>query len=202
MIGFNITLVPLSGPIIIDRPYEQTGLFERKAAIKGSFKNGQIIPIETIDSELLRPSIIRPILRGGRKIWSHSYIYPPGQKELDEYFITVEIFESGTIQLSVKETLSIPAGLSLRWILADIANALCIAERTRNLGGMPDSEYAMELGLGIEEISALGKSQFTKDSFRFGQLNEDYPHYSRELGPFFFVTKISGREKRWFSKYH
>jgi hypothetical protein len=187
MIGFNITLVPLSGPIIIDSPYKQPDLFERRAAIEGLFRNGQKVPIETIDAELLRPSVIRPILRGGRKIWSHSYSYPPGQDELDEYFITLEIFESGTIQLSAKETLSSEAGLSLRHILADIANALCIAERIRNIGGMPDSEYAMEIGLGIDEISVLGKSQFTEDSFRFGQLNEDYPHYSRELGPGFFL---------------
>lgn len=191
MVGFNITLVPLSGPIIIDRPYQQTDLFERRAAIEALFKNGQKPSINTIGAGGSRPSVIRPILRGGSKIWAHSYQYPLGQGELDEYFITVEIFESGTIQLSVKATLSIQiTGVSLRWILADIANALCIAERTRNLGGMPDSEYAMEIGLGIDEINSLGKSHFTKDSLRLGLLNEEEPHFSRELGPGFFLLPI------------
>lgn len=188
MVGFNITLVPLSGPIIIDRPYKQTDLFERKAVIEALSKNGQKDQIKTIDAELLRPSVIRPILRGGKKIWSHNYPYPTGQDELIEYFITIEIFESGTIQLSAKVTLSIIyTGISLDWILADIANALCIAERTRNLGGMPDTEYAMEVGLGIDEISVLGKSQFVEDSCKFGLLKEDGIHFSQELGPGFYL---------------
>ena len=189
MLGFNITLVPLSGPIIIDRPYEQTDLFERRPTIDALFKNEpKKQSIKTIGAGGSRPSVIRPILRGGRKIWAHSYTYPLGQGELDEYFIVLEIFESGTIQLSVKATLSIQiTGVSLRWILADIANALCIAERTRNLGGMPDSEYAMEIGLGIDEINSLGKSDFTEDSLRFGLLNEEEPPFSRELCPGFFL---------------
>jgi hypothetical protein len=189
MVGFNITLVPLSGPIIIDRPYKQTDLFERRHTIEGLFKNGQKCPIETIDANFPSCSIYyRPILRGARKIWFHSYIYPTGQDELIEEFITVEISASGTIQLSVKATLSIViTGISLDWILADIANALCIAERTRNLGGMPDSEYAMEIGLGIDEINSFGKSHFTEDSFRFGILKEVGIHFSQEIGPGFFL---------------
>jgi hypothetical protein len=189
LIGFNIVIVPATGPVVIDRPYLATSLFERKPGIVGQFDKGGRLQLGTLDADKQSKIgfSIKPILRGGSKKWSSTYIYPPGQEELDEYFTIVEIFESGTIQLLVKETFSIQPGIYLKWILADIDNALCVTERSRNYGGMPDAEYIMEVGLGIEEISVMGKSQFIADSFGFGLLNDEFPYFSRELGPGFFL---------------
>jgi len=184
LVGFNITLVPLSGPVMIDRPYLQTSLFERKMAIDGIFQiQRQRFQLETIDALHNRSiSVVQPILRGGRKTWSVRYsIARQPQSELDEEdLINVEIFDSGTIQLSVKSTFN---GLSSRWTLAEIGNALSITERARIIGGMPDTEYAMEVEFIFEEIDAFGKSIFQEQEFKFGLLNEEDFHFSRKLSP-------------------
>lgn len=187
LVGFYVALVPSTGPVVVDRPYLQTSLFEREDKIEGIFQNGGKFAIETIDNALNRSvSTVQPILRGGRKTWSGTY-ESRDRQSVEEDFITIEIFDSGTIQLSVKSTFDDPPGLSLRWILADLANALCITERTRTIAGMPDVEYAMEVELRFDEISAFGKSELSKQEFGFGLLNEEDFHFSRKLGPGFLL---------------
>ncbi len=183
-VGYNITLVPLSGPVMIDRAFLQKSLFERKMKVEGIFKNQrQGFSLETIDAQHNRSiSVVQPILRGGRKTCSVRYSIATGpQTELDEDdLINLEIYDSGTIQLSIKSTFH---GLSSRWILADIANALCITEGARIIGGIPDTEYAMEVELLFEEVNAFGKSEFKEQEFTFGLLNEEDLNFSRKLSP-------------------
>jgi len=184
LIGFNIVLVSSSGPLVIDRPYLQRSLFERKNQIEGRLRKRESLWLETIDFEIPSQSVsnIRPMLRGGRKTWSGTYTSPKEQL-LDENFVALEVFASGTIQLSAKTTFVNPAGLSIRWILADLANALCITERARTIGGTPDAEYAMQLELGYDETLEGTKSKLSEQEFLFGLLEEDDLHFSRRLGP-------------------
>jgi hypothetical protein len=175
--GFYIALVPISGPIVIDRPYMKTNLFDRRQIIKGNFvRQKQELDIDTIDAKMHSRSIsgVQPILRGGKKNWSSTY-YTNEQPQED--LITVEIFDSGIIQLSVKTTFD---GLSLRWILADLANALCITEVTRIVGGIPDAEYAMEVELS--SYKAVQGNLIEKE-FQLGLLHEDDLQFSRKIGP-------------------
>ncbi len=183
LIGFNIVLVPATGPVTIDNPYQQTNLFERRPAIEGRFITGGAPPIGTYDAEYqtIIGLNIKPILRGGSKTWLKQFSNPD-TRELEEYFTTVDIFESGTIQLSFKTTIDQPK-LSLRWILTDVANALCITERTRIIGGMPDTEYIMEVELRYDEISTLGKIEVSEQEFQFGLLPDEGRQFPRNLGP-------------------
>jgi hypothetical protein len=182
LIGFNITLVPLTGPLNIDRPYLQTDLFERNPKIAGRFLNSdkyhqfmafyadhQVGPVEP-----------QPILRGGRKVWSRLPI--PFRQDEDEIFVTVDIFESGTIQISFRKTKEPPA-LSMGLIITDVANALCIAERTRTIGGMPDAEYVMEIELRYDELLEGRDSKLCYQEFEFLIPMEDGQLYLRNLGP-------------------
>ena len=169
---------------MIDRPYLQTSLFERKDQIEGRFRDGANLELETIDAEILSRSVsnIRPMLRGGRKTWAGTY--PSSDKQTsEEALVALEVFASGTIQLSAKTTFVNPAGLYIRWILADLANALCITERARTIGGTPDAEYAMQLELGYDETLDGTKSKLSEQEFQFGLLEDDGLHFSRKLGP-------------------
>ena len=183
LVGFYIALVPTPGPIVVDRPYLQTSLFERETKIEGIFQNGERFAIEAIDTALDRSvSNIQPILRGGRKTWSGTYPSRDRQS-VEEDFITLEIFDSGTIQLSVKSTWDDPPGLSIKWVLADLANVLCIVQRTRIICSMPDTEYAMEIELRYDEIFYGEKSKMSEQKFAFGLLPEEEFRFSREIGP-------------------
>jgi hypothetical protein len=81
----------------------------------------------------------------------------------------------------VKTTFGEPPALSVRWIIADLANALCVVENVRNIAGMPDSEYAMEIELLCEEILSNGKSIISEKEFQFGLLEEDDRNFSRKI---------------------
>jgi len=178
LLGFNITLVPLSGPVTIDRPYLLTDLFLRKHSIEGGWNNRQRSNFETIDAGFPGgASGVQPILRGAQKTW-----WGKRSQLSDVFIITVEIFETGTIQLSVKNNFD-PLRLSIRWLLADIANALCIAERVRNIGGIPDGEYAMELEINIEAIGEHGKYEPIEEYFLLGSLRDEQYNSSRRDGP-------------------
>ena len=159
LLGFNITLICLGGHIGVDRPYLHDDLFERIYTLGNQFKilNGRPFPIGTIDNHPTRlDDPIGPILRGGSKTWraTHpSYPLTPSPLTEDNSFITLGIFESGTVQLSVKTTYNDQPRICIRWILADTANSLRIADRVRTIGGIPDAEYAMEIELGYDDAS-------------------------------------------------
>jgi hypothetical protein len=96
LIGFNITnitLVPLVGPLNLDRPYLQTSLFERKKEIKGFFNiDKYYLPIGIIGGGFSKPSIVRPILRGGMKTWSVISSTHNEKNEVSEDIIILKIF--------------------------------------------------------------------------------------------------------------
>jgi hypothetical protein len=184
LIGFNITLICLSGPLAVDRIYLQPALFERRYSIGENFHivNGVTFFIHTIDAHPNRLSDqVRPILRGGRNTWSAKFdSLRPGQPPReDQSFITLDVFESGTVQLFAKTTYTYPPRIDIRWILADLFNALCVTERLRKVGGMPDAEYAMEIELGFDASSGERTFKFSEERFALRLLPKDnYPQDS------------------------
>jgi hypothetical protein len=184
LLGFYIALIPLSGPVTIDRPYLEINLFRRKTIFEGLWSNRQKLNIETIDAPCNKKvSQVKPILRGAMKTWSCAYNHPSETQIVNEDFVTVEILESGIVQLSCKSTYDNPPGLSIRWILADLSNALCIADLVRSVGGMPDAEYVMQIEFIYEKIALDGKSFFTETKFKLGLLAEEDYRFSQLIGP-------------------
>ena len=183
MIGFRITIVPLT-PLTIDRPYLHSNLFSRKVEIKGSFPNNQnFLPLETVDAIHSSRTVgtIRPILRGANRRWACKYDVEDGAPNED--IAIIEVMVNGTINVIVKSTFSNPVGVSIRWILADIANALNVAEQSRRIGGNPNAEYALELELRYDRYQDISGINTSLDVFSFGLLEEEDGRFSKKLGP-------------------
>ncbi len=130
---------------------------------------------------------IRPILRGGQATWA--VLYDGGFREpqrQDEDLCRVEVLESGVVSLVVKTTRvrddERPEGLSLRWILADLANALRIVERARRRAGSPDAEYALEIELRYDAHRPGEPPSAVASQYRFGLLDDEIRH-PKLLGP-------------------
>ena len=180
-IGFRITLVPHSRPLAIDRPYAHEDLFERQSSIMGSFAGGGSLGLPAIDGN--SPGRItsppQPILRGGQRLWRwhFSKVRPNYERQYNDIAL-VEVYEDGTVDIIVKSDLADPAGLSMRWILVEAANAFRIVERTRLLGGNPDAEYVMEIELRYD---ARIRGRFP-GKFSLGLLGEE-AHFTGILGP-------------------
>ncbi len=189
MVGFRITLVPLS-PLTIDRPYLHHTLFDRRTEIKGSFSDNQSLSLETMDSvyrnqktssSLFRPNLIRPILRGANRRWAYTNTDEGGSQYED--IAIIEVMLNGTINMIIKRTITNPCGLSIRWVLSDLANALIVAENARLIGGNPNSEYALELELRNDHYQEHSGTKIKSGSFSFGLLQEDVLNFSKQLGP-------------------
>jgi hypothetical protein len=183
LVGFYIVVIPLSGPVIIDRPYLNKNLFKRKWVFDGLINNGRKLQIHTLESgQSYFNEILRPILRGGRKTCSGTRsLFKDQQIINEEYLITLDIFESGIVQLSVKISFYDSPFLLMQWIIADIINTLCSTEQARVMGGMPDAEYAMEVELQCYGISVSGNILNSKEfELIFSRGNESYSH---KVGP-------------------
>lgn len=189
MVGFRITLVPLY-PLTIDRPYLHSTLFDRRTEIKGSFSDNQSPSLETMDSvhrnqktssSLFLTPPIRPILRGANRRWAYTnnVVGDPPYEDI----AIIEVMLNGTINVIIKTTFSNPVGLSIRWILSDLANALIVAENARLIGGNPNSEYALELELRNDHYQEHSGTKIKSGSFSFGLLPEEDFHFSKQLGP-------------------
>ncbi len=188
LLGFQIIAIPRADPLVIDRPYLQKELFERRIIFNGTRLGGQELPMTTIDgSASPRVHGVRPILRGGQATWTT--LYDAGflrTEQLYEDLCRVEVLESGVVSMVVKTTNvgddERPLGLSLRWILADLANALRIVERARRRAGSPDAEYALEIELHYDAHRPGEQPVAVASQYRFGLL-DDEQHYRKLLGP-------------------
>lgn len=180
-IGFRITLVPLSRPLAIDRPYAHEDLFERQSSVMGSFAGGGWHGLHAIDrnSPGHTTSPPQPILRGGQRVWRWHFAKgaPNHEKRYNE-IARVEVYGDGDVDIIVKSDYADPAGLSMHWILAEAANAFRIVERTRLLGGNPDAEYVMEIELRYD---ARIRGRFPGE-FHLGLLGQK-DRFTGVLGP-------------------
>ena len=189
LLGFHIVAVPRADPLVVDRPYLQKELFERQITFAGTRLGDQELPMATIETHASRMRFqgIRPILRGGQATWA--VLYDGGFREpqrQDEDLCRVEVFESGVVSLMVKTTCvrddERPQGLSLRWILADLANALRIVERARRRAGSPDAEYALEIELRYDTHRPGEQPVTVATQYGFGLLDDEIRH-PKLLGP-------------------
>lgn len=189
LLGFQIIAIPRADPLVIDRPYLQKELFERQITFAGTRLRGQELPMATIEGSESGMSCqgIRPILRGGQATWTR--LYDAGflrPEQLYENLCRVEVLESGVVSMVVKTTDvgddERPLGLSLRWILADLANALRIVERARRRAGNPDAEYALEIELRYDAHRPGEPPVAVARQYRFGLL-DDEQHHRKLLGP-------------------
>ena len=189
LVGYCIGAVPWSDPLSIDRPYLEHGLFDRRSTYKGIRVRDDQNPIATIDSRdgHLEASEIRPLLRGGQATTVSRFC--PSFRHTDEWhedLSRVEVFEIGTVGVFGKTTFlgdeNRPHGLSLTWIVADLANTLRILEKARLAGGNAEAEYALEMSLHVEEVTEASKTRDIFSEFRLGLLT-DGEHHSKLLGP-------------------
>lgn len=92
----------------------------------------------------------------------------------------VEIVESGDVSLVARTTPAIPA-LSIRWVLADIANMLLMVDRVRLAGGDPDAEYALEIELVHDVVDLTGRVVIQPNGARLGLMEDQDPNYTAML---------------------
>lgn len=184
-VGFQIVLLPTSDPLAIDRPYLHDQLFERTMSLSAHFAAGGGFWPKALDADGMSRSStpVQPILRGGQRswgnVWSKARIVSD-RETLQEDLCRVEVMESGAVNLVVKTTDSV--GLSVHWILVDLANALRIADSARTIGGSPEAEYALEIELRCDERATGGGSLRSTKTYGFGLLGEE-TRMSQNLGP-------------------
>jgi len=189
LLGFHIIAVPRSDPLVIDRPYLTEKFFERRSAFNGMRLGHKQWAIGTIDANVAgRRSGIRPILRGGQATWIASYSGGPNfqKTQYHEDLIRVEVFENGAVSLVVRTTNigddHTMAGLSVKWVIAELANALRIVDLARRSASSADAEYALEIELRYD-IQRLGQPlEPVSEQFRFGLLDEEN-YFSKLIGP-------------------
>ena len=183
MAGFRISLVPLV-PLTIDRPYLHESLFNRNPEISGSFSNGKSLPLTTMDDDNLNRTVggILPILRGASRRWASKSDDEEGPPNED--ITVIEVTANGTINMVVKSTFTNPVGLYIRWILADLANALIVSREARLIGSSPNTEYALELELRYDHYQKLSGLITTPHIFPFILLpDKDEQYLIKQLGP-------------------
>lgn len=183
LLGFQIVLVPASGPLAIDRPYLCQDIFDRPQGVVAELSGGNAISLETIDcpsiSEHRSTTNNQPILRGGQKTWSKYRLEDRAPIYIS--FCALEVLESGVVNIMCK-TPDLEPGLSVRWIVSEAANALRIMDGARSRGGSPDAEYVMQIELRCDEHAPDGSVKLARGQYGFGLLPEE-EHFNRVLGP-------------------
>jgi len=116
-------------------------------------------------------------------------LYNAGPQRIEQEFedlCRIEVLDSGVVSMVVKTTNlgddERPLGLSLRWILADLANVLRIVERARRRAGSPDAEYALDIELRYDAHRPGEQPVTVATQYGFGLLDDEIRH-PKLLGP-------------------
>ncbi len=153
ILGFWCGLIPIGRTLSIPEIWDQEELFERCRSFE--FRLGTMpIPFETIDCEIFgrSPTHFQPIAGGAKRIWKHRYA---GDHRTDGPYYgdsaAVYITEQGRIAVSVRTDNLDPPHLNVRWIIADVANALNVLKCVRAVNPRDYVDYALFLELRYDE---------------------------------------------------
>lgn len=182
LIGFWVGLLPVEPDFHIERPYGHPEIFERKPNVAGTFSNSRdALYCETMD-ELgdghVRSDTPTPIHHGGRRRWSRKYFANTDQQRPEEDFCEVSVASDGRIQISVKTTHLKDVSVSVRWVIADLANALRIADDVRKLANRNNTRYWVIVELSYDQY--LNIIEPVEGQLGLGFLNEE-PDFSGKL---------------------
>ena len=139
ILGIRFSVVPTTGPINIERVYDQDTLFPdiRVFAARVEGKDTRLDPPGRVGSINHMPP--RPILRGARRVSEGddkmSLIHEVHSDGLVELFFSFESGQGGN-------------HVFMEWTLGLLANVLVIADATRQVAGMPAVEMALDVEIG------------------------------------------------------
>lgn len=168
-VGVHIIAAPVGGPFAIERVYRSRDLFKRGS---GPVAQGEL-HIPFFEGEDLRgaSSGIQPVVRGGRAERSFVYVFGSTQHQVED-LRSVEVFDSGSVDTTLKVSGSGYNRVMVDWILAEVADVLRIVRDVRTLAGNPDAEYALEIELRKDTIQGAEHVPL-RDQYHFGMFGEE-----------------------------
>ena len=151
--GFQISCVPVGGPIDIDRVYNKPGLgrWVRNLPIKSGMKDVLIAPHEPTDQ--------RPILGGAR--WLTSSGRGIAEK-------VIERDGKVTFAMATPPRESGEREIYRDWVLGSMVNALVAVDACRRCAGVPETEYAIELAIGSHMTAIEGPTIVIESTWKEG----------------------------------
>lgn len=193
--GCRFTMVPLSGPFSLSRPYTEKNFFTRKIELNFKHKEQPIaVPIrEFFFLDGYSESGIKPMLNGGEKIWSS-----------DDVTVTLQVFGNGTINLFIK---IFSQEIYFEQVLFEMANFLRIGDVVRSQSGYPDSGYILDIEMGNPEDNYSRALILYMLSHHSGSINEggillsDYGVGNKETFSD-LLTMITNDVRNYLGLYH
>lgn len=168
-VGIHIVAAPVGGPFAIERVYRSRDLFKRGS---GPVAQGELhIPFFEGEDLQGSPSGIHPVVRGGRSDWSFVYGYGSTHHQVED-LRSVEVFDSGSVDATLKVSGAGYNRVMVDWILAEASDVLRIVRDVRTLAGNPDAEYALEIELRKDAIQGAENVPL-RDQYQFGMFGEE-----------------------------
>jgi hypothetical protein len=150
LVGFHLIAAPAAGPLAAEELYRHGVLFDRVRGLYAKFANGgggfMLQAIDAQDNP--GKNDFRPVLRGAKRTTTYRVRQPGGDYVTD--ILALELRENGLVSFAVMTT-QIELGVSMRWVLVEIANALRVISRLRRLAEAPDAEYLLEVTLRADQ---------------------------------------------------
>lgn len=185
MVGFWCGLIPVADGRQVKSPFEQHEFFQRNDTVPGKFTGGQemSLQLETIDWPLqgvpLQPNLTPNAGETVRHKWTQADEVIPRQDDV----VMVRVEKAGAVTLAAKSYVDFgEAWFSVRWIIADVSNALRTLQAIRKEMNQPDLRYRMLVELRFDdhykEVTPAGSREW-----RLGLLEHEMPFRAPKLPP-------------------
>jgi hypothetical protein len=181
IIGFWCALIPYDQTVKLAVPWEKRELVERLST--HSFQLGHdTVPFAVMDADLTQPNAnFAPMKGGARYTRQYRYFCGPAQSRSCDDAIAIYVMVDGRVVIAVRtNNLGPVPHLQREWIMADVANALLIADRVRGAAGCPNASYALFVELRYDDQSEEGFSPVKSGEWRLSPLGDE----AGNTGPF------------------
>lgn len=191
MIGFWCGLLPNAQALVVRDPLACIEMVTRRKLVTARFSRGGTLPFKTIDAGYgTMAEEVVPTLQGARRTWYKKF--SPDNKTWAEDKIALCIGRNGEVTLAVKTTDFAPGpGLNIRWIVADVGNALTALERVRTSSGFRSAPYTLVVELRYDEHRGENVEPVKQGEWRLCDISDETGHHGpivdsapKTLGPY------------------
>ena len=174
IIGFWCGLIPYGGTLHVPDPWNDAGLFRRRSEYR--FRLGHTsLPFPTMDASLENATECLNPIHGGAQ-WTRQCNYSPDRSAMRycDDAISVTVLEDGRVSVAVRTNNLEPAPHQRReWVMADVTNALRIADRVRRKAGRPNIPYALLVELRYDQQTGNSVGSVPSGNWRLCILGDE-----------------------------
>lgn len=184
VIGFWVGLRPLGDGLTLPELWDRPDLPVRR--VSHAARVGQAsLRLETMDGNRIDRSDIQPIpregidrgwepMQGGARTLRYTRYTDHDSSLVLADAVSVCLREDGRIALAARTSNLVPGPhLNVRWILADLANALSILHRVRTVAGNPLAPYALIVELRYDDQRPNGMEPVRQGEWRLCPLDDE-----------------------------